>query len=72
MSRVLWTIELIANLSSHNYEYKDEWLGYLFDSIKQKGDEIKEVFQNPTDALSNKLISEFEFPKEMFRSQPSP
>lgn len=72
MSRVLWTTELIANLSSHNYEYKDEWLEYLFDGIKQKGDEIKEVFQNPAEALSNKLISEFEFPEEMFSSQLTP
>ena len=47
MSRVLWTTDLIANLSSHNYEYKDEWIEYLFSAYLQKGAEIQEIFQNP-------------------------
>ena len=68
MSRVLWTTDLIANLSSHNYEYKDEWIEYLFSAYLQKGAEIQEIFQNP-EKLSEELISEFEFPTEFFNCQ---
>ena len=26
MSRILWKTDLIANLSSHNYEFEDEYM----------------------------------------------
>ena len=61
MSRILWKTDLIANLSSHNYEFEDEWIEYLFESYRSKGDEIKKIFENPEDLLSIELSSEFRF-----------
>ena len=61
MSRILWKTDLIANLSSHNYEFEDEWIEYLFESYRSKGHEIKKIFDNPENLLSIALNSEFRF-----------
>lgn len=62
MTRILKKTELVANLSSHNYEYEDEWLKFLLDSFFQKGREIKNIFENPDIGLYQDISSTFVFP----------
>lgn len=62
MARILQKTELVANLSSHNYEYEDEWLKFLLDSFFQKGKEIKNIFENPDVGLYQDISSTFIFP----------
>lgn len=62
MSRILQTVELVANLSSINYEYEDEWLKFLLEAYFSKGQEIRKVFENPETVTEQQLLSEFTFP----------
>lgn len=69
MTRVLQTTELIANLSSHNYEFEDEWLQFLLKRHKEKGIEIRGIFENPSVELGKKLSSKFVFPEISMETQ---
>ncbi|MDZ5758954.1 hypothetical protein RAK27_09830 [Carnobacterium maltaromaticum] len=62
MTRILYTTDLIANLSSHNYEYEEEWLIFLLESFNQKGEEIKKIFVEPETRTENNLSSDFLIP----------
>lgn len=62
MTRILQTTELIANLSSHNYEYEDDWLKFILDNYHSKGIEIKRIFENPDKLYGEITDSEFKFP----------
>lgn len=62
MTRILNTTDLIANLSSHNYEYEEQWLLFLFNSFQDKGAEIKNIFENPQPSKIKQLSTTFSFP----------
>lgn len=44
MSRILMRLELISNLSSHNYMYKDEWIKQIIELINEQGFLVKDQF----------------------------